>query len=300
MEKILILGATGNLGGLTAQALLTHRPAASIRLISSRAAGCSGLRERFPQCEIAQADWYDTPSLSAATAGVDRVFVVTPDFATDESMVTPNIIRAVRAAGTVRQVVRLIAIPPGLTQADLSAEVRATLIGAAIHTVAKPLLDASGLPLTYVNVPCWIMFNLPWFLAEDVKSRRRIAMPAKSDAARLWVSEADIAAVAAKVLSDRAEEHTGQEYRLTGDRRYTFAQLAELLSVVLGERVTYVDEDASLRRIMGEHFPALMTYFSHETRDYLSVPVTDTIRRLLGRPPVALQEYIEANRALFS
>ena len=299
MNKVLILGATGNLGGLTTQVLLGYQTAPQLRLVSSRAAGCSVLRQRFPQCEVVEADWYDVASLSVAAAGVDRVFVVTPDFATDESLVTPNIIRAIRAAGTVRQLVRLIAIPPGLTQADLSAEVRATRIGAAIHTIAKPLLDASRLPITYVNVPCWIMFNLPWFLAEDVKSQRCIAMPATSDAARLWVSEADIAAVAAKLLTDPAETHVGQEYRLTGERRYTFAQLAQLLSDVVGEPVTYIHEEASLRRIMGDNFPALMTYFGHETRDYASVPVTDTIRRLLRRSPVTLREYLEANRSLF-
>jgi uncharacterized protein YbjT (DUF2867 family) len=299
METVLILGATGNLGGLTAQTLQARQPAPRLRLVSSRESGCSVLREKFPQCEVVQADWYDITSLSVAVAGVDRVFIVTPDFRTDESVVTPNIIRATRAAGTVRQLVRLIAIPPGLTQADLSKEVRATRIGAAIHTIAKSLLDTSGLAITYVNVPCWIMFNLPWFLAGDVTSRRRIAMPAESDAARLWVSEGDVAAIAAKILTDPPEKHIGQEYRLTGERRYTFAQLAHLLSDVVGEQVTYVDDDASLRRIMGDDFPALMTYFGHETRDYACVPVTDTIRQLLGRPPVSLQQYLEANRSVF-
>lgn len=300
MEKLLILGATGNLGGLTAQTLQAQQPEAQVRLVSSRADGCRILRERFPNYEVMQADWHHVASLSMAFAGVDRVFVVTPDFTTDESVVTPNIIRAVRAAGTVRQLIRLIAIPPGLTQSDLSAEVRATRVGAAFHTTAKALLDASRLPVTYLNVPCWIMFNLPWFLAAEVKSRRRVAMPAQSDAARLWVSEGDIAEVAASLLTDPVEKHVGQEYRLTGERRYTFAQLAQLLSDVVGERVTYVDDDASLRRIMGDHFPTLMTYFTHETQDYASVSVTDTIRQLLGRRPMSLPEYLQANRAVFA
>jgi NAD(P)H dehydrogenase (quinone) len=299
MNRILILGATGNLGGLTAAALTANYPNATVRLASSRAAGCATLRERFPQAEAVQADWYDVDSLKRAAAGADRVFVITPDFATDETVVTPNIIAAVRAAGGIKQIVRLIAIPPGLTAADLAQAELATQCGAAMHTVAKPLLDASGLPITYLNVPCWIMFNLPWFLAEDIKTRRRLAMPAKSDSARRWVSENDIAAVAAKLLTDPVAEHIGKEYRLTGAQRYTYAELAALLSEVLGERVAYADEDSTLRRVMGDNFNTLMTYFEHETRDYAGVQPTDTVSRLLGRPQVTLGDYVVANRDLF-
>jgi NAD(P)H dehydrogenase (quinone) len=299
MNRILILGATGNLGGLAAAALTANYPDASLRLASSRAAGCDTLRERFPQAEAVQADWYDVDSLKRAAAGADRVFVITPDFVTDEAVVTPNIIGAIGAAGTVKQLLRLIAIPPGLTAAHLSPEQLATHCGAAMHMVAKPLLDASGLPVTYLNVPCWIMFNLPWFLAEDIKTRRRLAMPAKSDAARQWVSEADIAAVAAKLLTDPVADHVGKEYRLTGAKRYNYADVAELMSEVLGDRVIYADEDASLRRSMGDNFKALMTYFTHETRDYANVQSTDTVSRLLGRPQITLRDYIVANKDVF-
>jgi NAD(P)H dehydrogenase (quinone) len=298
MSTILILGATGNLGGLTAS-ILAATPNVTLRLASSRAAGVSALRERFPTAEVVQADWNAADSLKVAVAEADRVFVITPDFSTDEAVVTPNIINAVRAAGTVKQVLRLIAIPPGLTAADLSADELATRSGAAMHMVAKPLLDASGLPLTYLNVPCWIMFNLPWFLAEDVKTRRRLAMPAKSDAKRLWVSEADIAAVAAKLLTDPVEEHVGKEYRLTGATRYSYTDVANLLSEVLGQQVTYADDDTTLRRVMSDNFSKLMTYFKHETRDYGKVPSTDTVTRLLGRPQITLRDYLVANQDLF-
>ena len=76
MNKVLILGATGNLGGLTA-GLLAANPDVTLRLASSRAAGSAALRERFPKAEVVQADWYDADSLKAVVAGVDvRVIVV--------------------------------------------------------------------------------------------------------------------------------------------------------------------------------------------------------------------------------
>lgn len=299
MTKVLILGATGNLGGLTAETLESAYPAVSLRLASSREAGRTRLRERHPRAEVVAADWYDAASLVGAVKGVDRIFVVTPDFVTDEHVVTPNIIRAIKAAGGVSLVVRLIAFPPGLTAADLSPAVLATQCGAAMHLVAKPLLDASGLPIAYLNVPCWIMFNLPWFMAGEVKMHRRLAMPASSDAPRLWISETDVGAVAAKILAEGAAKHAGKEYVITGTEHYDYRQLATLLSDELGEKVTYIDTDEQLRATMGENFSKLTTYFTHETRDYRNVAVTDTVRRMLGHPPITLREYIHANKNLF-
>jgi NAD(P)H dehydrogenase (quinone) len=297
--RILIIGATGNLGRLTASVLAAEHPALKLRLTSHREEGRASLRDAFPNAEVISADWNHEATLRPAIAGVDKILMVTPDFATDESIVTPNMIRAIQAAGGVSQLLRFIAIPPGLTVNDLTPDQLATRCGAALHVVAKPLLDASGLPVTYVNAACWIMFNLPWFMAEDVKASRRLLMPSAADAARQWVSEADIAAVFAKILSDDAARHVGREYLLSGNRRYTFAQVASLLGEAINEKVIYVDDDAGVRRAMGENFPILMTYFSHETQAYSGVPATNTIETLLGRPQITLPDYIAQNKSAF-
>ena len=297
--KILILGATGNLGRLTATILASQQPALSLRLTSHRQDGCDSLREAFPNAEVMLADWNVGSTLPPAVAGVDKVLMITPDFITDESVVTPNLIRAIKASGTVSQVVRFIAIPPGFSVKDLTPDQLATRCGAAQHVIAKPLLDASGLPMTYVNAACWIMFNLPWFMAEDVKASRRLLMPVEADAARHWVSETDIAEVFAKILSDHARLHIGREYLLSGGRRYTFAQVAALLSAAVNDKVVYVDDDSGVRRAMGDNYSKLMTYFSHETQAYSAVPSTNTVAELLGRPQVSLPDYINLHKSLF-
>jgi NAD(P)H dehydrogenase (quinone) len=297
--RLLIIGATGNLGRLTAHVLAKQHPKIQLRLTSRSSEGRDALREAFPSAEIVAADWYDEAGLRGAIEGTDKILMVTPDFMTDERAATPNFIRAIMAGGSVSQVLRFIAIPPGFTVANLTPEQLATRCGAALHVIAKPLLDASDLPVTYVNAACWIMFNLPWFMAEEVKASRQLVMPSAADAARQWVSENDIADVFAKILSQDASSHIGHEYLVTGGQRYTFAQVAALLGEVLGETVTYVDDDTVLRRTMGANFPAVMTYFSHETQAYSAVPSTQTIEQLLGRPKVSLRQYLEQNKATF-
>jgi NAD(P)H dehydrogenase (quinone) len=297
--RLLIIGATGNLGRLTAHALAKQHPNIQLRLTSRSSEGRDALRDAFPSAEVVAADWYDEAGLKEAVAGADKILMVTPDFITDERVATRNLVRAIKGDGGVSQVLRFIAIPPGFTIANLTSEQLATRCGAALHVIAKPLLDASGLPVTYVNAACWIMFNLPWFMADDVKASRKLVMPSAADAARQWVSENDIADVFAKILSQDASRHIGQEYLVTGERRYTFAQVAALLGEVLGEKVTYLDDDTVLKRTMGANFPALMTYFSHETQAYSGVPATQTIEQLLGRPQVSLRQYLEQNTAIF-
>lgn len=299
MAKTLILGATGNIGRLVGASLAQNHPQVAVRLGSSRESGCASLRTVHSEAEVVQADWYQPDSLVRAMDGVDRVLMVTPDFVTDESVATPNVIRAAKQAGSIRQIVRLIAIPPGLTADRLEQRFLDTRCGANLHVVARPLLDASGLPLTYVNVPGWIMFNLPWFLAAEVKASRRLAMPQVTDADRLWTSEFDIADVIAKILADPVDQHVGTEHVLSGTARYRYADIARLLSDELGEKVVYADDDAPLKAAMGEAYDTLMTYFEHETRAYAEVPITGTVGRLLGRPQETVQDYLKRQRAQF-
>ncbi|GAA1949167.1 hypothetical protein GCM10009798_05480 [Nocardioides panacihumi] len=298
MGKTLILGATGNLGGLTAGHLHRSDPL-TLRLATSREAGLHRLERRFPGAEAVLCDWNEEASVVEAIKGVSRVLVVTPDIVTDESVVTPNIIRAARKAGTVELLVRLLGMPPGFTLEQADPAYVAARCGAGLHVVAKPLLDTSGLPVCYVNAPAWLMFNLPSFVATDVKANRRVAMPASTDCPRMWVSEGDVAEILAQVLSGDPADHVGQEHVLTSPTRHDYSGLAGVFTEVLGEAVTYVDDDRPLREAMGGSFDQLMTYLSHETGSYAGVQHVDTLARMLGRPAETLADYITAHKEYF-
>jgi hypothetical protein len=112
MGKTLILGATGNISGMTADIIHRSSPT-SLRVATSRERKYERLRARFPDAESVLADWYDLDSLVAAMDGVSKLLVVTPDFRTDEHVVTPNIIKAAEQVGSIELIARILAIPPG-------------------------------------------------------------------------------------------------------------------------------------------------------------------------------------------
>ena len=293
MGQTLILGATGRLASLTADLLFQASPE-SLRLATSREAGVRGLRERYPGAQVVQADWNERPSLVAAMEGVSRLLVITPDWVTDETLVTPNINAAAKAVGSIELLVRLLAMPPQWTVDDLAPEILATGVGASHHVVARPLLEASGLPLCYVNVPAWYMSNLPWFVGQEVQTNRRVALPAETDGTRMWVSEYDVVAVMSKVLTEPASRHVGQEYLLTSDL-YTYADLARIFSERLDAPVAYVDDDETLREVFGDKFDTLMTYLRQDSKVYEAVSHRETISQMLGRPQQTLGDYIAAH-----
>lgn len=291
MGKTLILGATGNISGTTAD--IIHRTSPdSLRVATSRERKFDRLKDRFPDAEPVLANWNDLDSLVAAMEGVSKLMVVTPDFRTDEHVVTPNIIKAAEQVGSIELIARILAIPPGY---DISKESQAyidTRCGAAQHAIAKPQLDASGLPVAYVNIPAWIMHMISEFFAPSVKESRQIAMPGSTDAERMWVSELDISEIFARILMDPADEHVGREYVLTSTERHSYGDVAREVSKALGEKVEYVDDAEPLRNIMGGGFDTLMTYLDGDGARYADVVPNNTISQLLGRPEETVSDYV--------
>lgn len=296
MTKILILGATGNLASRVTAAL-AGRPGLSLRLTSSRDEGVARLRADWPDAEVMRADWYDPDDLKAAFAGVNRVLVIPPDFTTDEAVVTPNVIAAARATPGLEHVVRLLGQAPDQDPATMDPAWIATRAGTGLHPVAKALLDRSGLPLTYVNVGAWIGFNLPWFIARDVRDRRQVRLT--HDALRPWLDEADIAAAFATVLAEGPARHAGRTWLLTAPDRYRFADVARLIGAEIGQHIDFVDTGDGLRETIGDTAEAMLTYLRFEQGVWDRIPDSDDLARLIGRPPVTLAQYIRNHRAIF-
>lgn len=290
--RVLILGALGNIGSLVASKIAASFPAAQLRLTSHRSDGLKELKRRFPSAEVHHADWNDLESLRQAVRDVDRVFVVVTDFVIDESIATPNLVRALQQEGRAQTVLRFIALPPGLDLQSVSSQVLATRAGAMLTLIAKPLLDRSGLPMCYVNASCWIGFNMGWFYASDIRTDRVIRMPKATDMPRQWVTEGDISDACAKILTDAPKLHVGREYLVAGGPRYTYSEQAKLISRVLEQEVSWVDDDSTLRTIMGDNFDRLLTYLLHEIDAYRYVPQTRQLEELLGRERTSLGEYI--------
>ncbi len=148
LERIGIFGANAHIGKPMAHEIRERSPNTQLRLIIRSEGHRAALEKAFPGAEIVIADYYDLPSLERALAGLNGLFIVSPDFL-DEDRAMTNLVYAARANPGLLHIVRLLADPPGMSMARVPDALRRFGGGTAVqHLRAKAVLEASGLPCT--------------------------------------------------------------------------------------------------------------------------------------------------------
>jgi uncharacterized protein YbjT (DUF2867 family) len=120
---------------------------------------------------------------------------------------------------------------------------------------------------------------------------------------RAFIHSDDIAAVATKVLTTR--EHDGKSLPITGPEALSYAEVTEKLGVAIGGRLTFQpisDEEARQRYAASGASP-------RETEAHVSLwrairegrlaNITGNIERILGRKPIAMDQWAMENAAAF-
>lgn len=293
--KILILGATGTIGHQLAEEIAQGAPQIQLRLTSRRNEGVTQLGREFHDVEICKTDLLDLTSLKSAVTGTDKIMVVNPDLI-DEARACSNLVEAVGLTGGVKHILRLLTCPPGLTRADISPEVRDIPIGFNQGIAARAVLDASDMPLTYVNVISSFMTNLLWS-AELIRTRQKFVMPCPQT--QTWLHPVDIAQVCARILADDPYRHTGNTYKLSGVELISYDDIADMLTRELDTSIEYSDDDALLKEMFGDEYELSTNYFAFERDYYANVQATDAVERFLGRQPYPMRKWIRDNAGRF-
>ena len=222
-EKILLTGATGNVGGAVIANLTAM--SADVRALVRDESKAQGLRDAGVEVVIGDLDKPET--LDAAFRGADRVFLATP-VSPDQVALAHNGIAAAERAGSPH-IVRLSAGALD-TAADSPARVTRQ------HAEIDAELEASGLPYTILRPHNFMQNTL--MAAQTVASDGAVYMPMKEGKLGM-IDVRDIADVAAKVLTEAG--HEGKTYGLTGPASISYHDIAAGLSEALGKEVTYVD-----------------------------------------------------------
>ncbi len=183
MTRILVTGATGNVGR-TVTSLLADNPAVRVRaLVRDAVASASSLP---PTAELAVGDFTDPDSLDAALDGVDAVYLACGNVVAQVDHECTVIDRA--AAAGVRRLVKLSA---------RGAEIGSPVAFWHWHALIEAHLTASGIPSVVLR-PSFLMTNL-LAVADAVRDHGLVIAPA-AHARISMVDPRDVAAVAAAVL----------------------------------------------------------------------------------------------------
>ncbi len=286
---ILILGASGTVGGATARALAA-RGAGPVRCLvrdPRRADGLGGLG-----VEVAAGDLDDPSGLAEAVAGVERMLLLAPLGPELERREGAAIDAAARAG--VRHVVKVSTI--GVAERGATAEPRPY----PAHRASERRLERSGMAWTHLR-PGPFFQNL---LAQAPAVRADgVLTAAWGDGRQAFVDARDVADVAARALVE--DGHEGCAYALTGPAALSGPELAAGLAAGLGRPVRYRDAppEAVEAALTARGAPAWLVGALGEVmaraRAGTPAPLGDGVERVCGRRPRAVEEFARDHAEAF-
>jgi NAD(P)H dehydrogenase (quinone) len=279
--KIGVTGATGQLGRLVVQQLMTKCPATDVVAIVRDPAKASDLASQGVEVRVAA--YEDRAARDAALAGLDRLLLISSSELGQRAAQHRNVIDAAKAAG-VKHVVYTSA-PKATTS---------SLILAPEHKATEEYLAASGLTFTVLRNN-WYTENY----AKSVQSARDTGtLVAAAGAGRVASApRADYAEGAAVVLV--GEGHQGKVYEFSGDRAWDYRELADVIAEVTGVPCSYQAVDqadlvaAMIKTGMDEGTAGFIAALDGNISDGALAETSDDLANLIGRPTTPLKETIK-------
>lgn len=296
-----IFGASGHIGGPMARWLRYHAPDIKLRLISSSEDKAAQLRAAFPDCEVALGNYNDLPSLTAAVAEMEGLFVITPG-GTDEQAAMTHLISAIRSSNRLVHMIRALSAYPSPIPRRIPVELTKFGWGLEVqHPIAWRLLHDSGLPVTYLNLGASFMDN---FYRFPMLSPGKFTWPNRRVP---FLDPRDIGEAAARLLLSDNARHIDQFHTLNnGNDNLYVADVAKMMSEVLLLDFEYDSSKEGFLAIMEPavkfgfvkpEFPEfLWHFFRYEDANDVAWSLNDTLERILGRKPTTVRAWLQEHR----
>lgn len=265
--KIMITGATGQLGSLIIENLRSRIPAEQIVAGVRKLEQAAYLREQG--VEVRYADYDVTESLDEAFRGISRLLLISSSNTDDGIRLIQHkrVIDAAKRSGVGHILYTGFAFPRQRSEQSNPDNV---------HTLTEQAIIDSGLEYTFLRNALYIDFVGVLGLKEALSSGELITAPGE------WkfnsVTRGDLALAAAAVLLEG--EPGNPIYELAAAHTWDFVDLTEVLTGVAGKPVVHRQDAAAQHWIY-----AFMSKLDTSS-------TSGDLERLMGRPVTPLKESI--------
>jgi len=291
VERILLTGVSGNVGQEALHELSKRPDRKKFSLVS-------GQRDRAKLTKIVNGladetvylDFADPTSFDPALKGISRVLLIRPPQLADVDKFFKPFISAMQRAG-IRQVVFLSL--QGVENNPVTP-----------HHKIEQLIVEANVPFTFLR-PSFFMQNLSTTHRDEIRFRNEIFVPA-GHGLTSFIDVQDIGAVAALALTSQTSEFMYRSYELTGSEALTYFEIAQVLTDVLGRKITY--QNPSILRFIWQKwqkktiplgFTMVMVALYTVAKLGRAATLTQETERLLERPPRTFRQFAEANRIIW-
>ncbi len=281
MTKVLITGATGNVGRAVIEALAKQKHTLQISAAVKNIQKDATDLPNNPLNYVAF-NFTDSSTYAPALKNCDILFLLRPPQIADVKKHFKPIIDTCIVTG-VKHIVFL----------SVQGVEKSKLIP---HHKIEQLIVNSNIPYTFLR-PAYFMQNFTTTLKQDLVQKRRIYLPA-GKAPFTLIDVRDVGTVAAAVLMNHAN-HMNQAYDLTSNDRMTFAQMADALSNQLDVPIRYTS-------------PSLLSFFLTKRKENMPVmfilvmimlhylpgfqqppPLSGWVEKLTGHQPISFKQFIK-------
>jgi NAD(P)H dehydrogenase (quinone) len=286
----LISGATGRTGGAAIDELLKmgKRVRAYVRSDDDRA---SAFRSR--EVEVVIGDFTDIDKIRRAMEGIRAAYFLHP--------IAPGILAA---ATYFAQAAKEAGVQAIVNMSQISARRESASHAAQDHWLCERLFDWSGVPTTHLRPTFfadWIVY--PHF-AHEIWAKKKIEFPF-GNGRHAPIATDDQGRVIAHILA-HPEEHKGKTYTLHGPVEMDYAEIAAIVSEVLGTKIEYaptsIEEFKEKMETLYRFPPFLRQHLvevAQNYRDGIFAGTNNNVEKLTGTPPLSVGAFVQKYRSAF-
>jgi NAD(P)H dehydrogenase (quinone) len=284
MYKILVTGATGQLGKIVVEELLAKVNAQSITVLVREPDKAAGWKNKG--INVVVGNYTDYPSLLAAFKGIDKLYFISSSDKTARFAQHENVINAAVEAGVVHLI---------YTSAHRKSEDPDSPLAGDAHWQTDALIKRADLTYTILKHGLYTEL-LPLFIGNHVLDTSSIYLPG-GEGRSSYATRADLAAAGAVVLT--TDGHENKTYDLCSPVSYSFQDIAEIMSELSGKNIAYVSPptEAYIERLYAQgasdkFLKGVLLFCTALVRGEFDFPSLD-LQVLLGREPQSVKDYLK-------
>lgn len=288
MKKILITGATGNVGFEVIRFLYeintTYQIVAGVRNLEK----AKEVFADYPKLEYVYFDFENADTFETSLKGIDRIFLLRPpDISDVDKFIRPFIIQMKKM--NVEEIIFL-----SVQGAEKSRVIP--------HNKIERLINEFELNYIFLR-PAYFMQNLTTTLLGDIKTKRGVFLPA-GKARFNWIDIENIGEAGA-ILLNRFEEYKNQTFEITGSENKSFEKVICLINAVTQKPVRYINMNPfkfyrmKKREGMVRGMIIVLILLHFLPRFQKEPAISDFFERLTGKKPTDLKTFIDREKDKF-
>lgn len=289
MKKILVTGATGNIGSEVIHHLYGSNSVveiiAAVRNIEKAQKEFSDL----PGLSYRQFDFSNFDSFGPAFEGIDTLFLLRPPHISEVEKYFRPLLESARESG-IREIAFL-----SVQGAEKSRVIP--------HNKIEALIRELGFHFIFVR-PSYFMQNLSTTLRQEILDDQSITLPS-GKAKFNWIDARDIGEAAANLMLE-FEQYQDEAYDITGTENKNFTEAAALMTEAIGKKITYRPVNPisfylkKRKEGIKSDFAIVMTILHFLPRIQKEPEISDNFEKLTGRKPTTLLAFLKREKEKFS